>query len=93
MGKQGWAVTSPDKKKSGGGDVDISAVPPKVQVAPLTAPPAMDYRVKRAAECAYARQAEFNSSNARAIARACDMECNSQRKLAPDAPIPAACAP
>jgi hypothetical protein len=90
MKKSGWAVTGPDKDKKE--EPVLSAVPAPVMVKPL-APPVDNLRIKRAAECAYARQAADNSSNARAIAKACELECRSKRKLSPDAPMPAACAP
>lgn len=91
MGKNGWAVTGPDKNKLKE-EAAASAVPAQVAVAPL-APPVDTLRIKRAAECAYARQAAENSSNARVIAEACEMECRHMRTMSPDAPMPAACPP
>lgn len=91
MSKSGWSVTGPDKNKSKQ-DTTVTAAPVPVGVAPL-APPQDEQRLKRAAECAYARQAADNSSNARALARACELECKNMRSMQPEAPLPAACAP
>ena len=103
MERTGWSVTAPkrdsEKEKEKGNEAGAGAfgqAPVPVQVQPLQAPPpstAPNPEARRAAECAYARQAINHSSNARAIATGCDIECANQKRLAPDALAPAACAP
>lgn len=90
MKKVGWSVTGPDKEKL---QQDTAAAPAELMRAAPLPPPVDTERVRRAAECAYARQAADHSSNARALAEACELECRSMRKMQPDAPLPAACAP
>lgn len=92
MSSQGWSVTGPEH---GGGSPTSDAgvgIPPVIAatVAPIGPSPQEMYE-KRQKECAYARQAMHHSSNARALARACDIECENKKQLAPDMPKPAAC--
>ena len=96
MKKKGWSVTAPgDGSNAKAPPVDGS---PDGEVTVLTAAPVSPVQqatpsvnTKRAAECAYARHAASHSSNARALAKACDLECKNQKRLAPDMPTPAAC--
>lgn len=99
MKRQGWSVSGPTDGGGGGGEppIDISVAPPR-QAAYI--PPevineqlVIERERKRAAECAYARQAADNSSRARAIAKACEIECKNRLEAAPDGPRPGACAP
>ena len=49
--------------------------------------------LKRAGECAFARQAASASANAAARAKGCDEECSQRLRAAPESPRPAACPP
>lgn len=87
MDKRGWSVSSPGSKPAPSAPIE------SIGVAPLQSPIMSESpNIKRAQECRYARQAINHSSNARAVAKACELECRNQKRLAPDMPEPAACA-
>lgn len=90
MTAKGWSVPNPaeDKKKD-----TAAAPPPKVLPLPLElpAPAPQQARNKRAAECAFARQAAESSVVAAKRAEACDIECRDLKRIAPEAPRPGAC--
>lgn len=93
MQSRGWAVTGPEKG-DGKQQNDTPPLAAAVAVAPLTPPPnaPQNIEARRAEECRYARANIHHSSNARALARACDLECKNKQRLAPDMPTPGACA-
>lgn len=98
MQRNGWSVTAPNQEGQTARTDAVDGSPEGEVTVMTTAAPIQPVQgsrqenfTRRAAECAYARQAKEHSSNARAIAKACDIECENTRKLAPDMPTPAAC--
>lgn len=107
MGNNGWIV--PDGKGDAGKKLDAAAQqpapPPNTitsQAATAAPPPAAvaaankneeRANMMRASECAFARQAASVSSNARARAQACDIQCEHALRSSPGAPRPASCPP
>lgn len=106
MGNNGWSVPDgKGDKKPDAAAAAAAAPPPSPATAQPTLPaqqgttpvavaataPDNKAHLSRSAECAFARHAAANSSNAAARAAACDLECANRLKAAPDAPRPAAC--
>lgn len=97
MGSKGWGVPGPgddkDKKNATAGTVIPAAPVEAIAVSPIAPPPqrVQEATDTRAAECAFARQAADSSVIARKRAQACDAECAEMRRIAPEAPTPAAC--
>lgn len=94
MGPKGWAVPGPPEEKK---SAATPLTTPSPAAASGTAPAMLPARTrspnysKRAAECAFARQAADSSVVSRKRAEACEIECREARKAAPEAPKPAAC--
>lgn len=104
MGKNGWDVPSglegaaakpvamPGFPPVGTAPVAPQEAAPQQQTAPAqTTPVNTTPQIQRTSECAFARHSASVSSNARARAKACDVECAQRLKLDPDGPRPAAC--
>lgn len=91
MGSKGWTVPGPaaDAKDKDAKPGDKAAP----DAAAVAAAAAAKRDLQRSAECAYARQAETNTATAASQARACDEECTQRLRMAPEAPLPAACPP
>jgi hypothetical protein len=96
MNTKAWAVPGPakddgkkDKEKEAA--LAASAAAGRLEI-PAPAPAAVqDAERRRAADCAFARQSADASIIAKKRAEACEIECAQQRRLAPEAPKPAAC--
>lgn len=102
MANNGWNIAGEQKPPAtSAATTPVQPSPTTTNGTPATpaqavaAPVVKDYEDKaslsRSADCAFARHAAANSSNAAARAKACDLECAQRLKAAPDAPRPAAC--
>lgn len=97
MNNQGWAVPGPADEEEESTSPAQPVVAPRITAAPampMTLPPppnAAEVSRKRAAECAFARQAANSSIIARKRAEACDIECAQAWRAKPDAAPSPAC--
>jgi hypothetical protein len=98
MARNGWTVPDGrgdkgDKPQGPLGEKKPAAgIQPVVEApSPPSTTPAKKPRPPRALECALARHATHESTNAAGIAKDCDQECAVLRQQFPNGPRPAAC--
>ncbi len=91
MAAKGWSIGSDGDKKAAA--AAATSTPNSQTTEPIATPPdaAPEERTRRMSECSFARQEAEHSFVAKQRAEACDLECDSQRRAAPEAPKPASC--